>query len=115
MRDRARIAHWHDAALTASNADRPVVFINAPWQSHRAAACDALLPIVVSSLRCHVLLRGTRTTTLPTCPSIALDDRSYDPHDLPARHSSDTRPKRAGTHLFDEACAKRGTGAAGNL
>jgi len=42
MRERVRIAHRHDAALTASNADPTALSIKSPLQSHRAAACDAL-------------------------------------------------------------------------
>lgn len=42
-----------------------------PPVSHRAAACDVSLPMVVSSLWSHVLLPRTNTTTLATCPSIA--------------------------------------------
>lgn len=83
-----------------------------PLQGHRAAACDALLPIVVSSLRGDALLRSTRTTTLLTCLSAVLHGRPRHAHDLPARQPTDTRPKRAGTHLIDEACAKRGACAA---
>jgi hypothetical protein len=88
MRDRARIVHRHDATLTASNADpSPALCIKSPLQSHRAAACDALLSLVVSSLM-RALLRFTRPTTPPACPSIALDDRSRRPHDRPARQAS---------------------------
>lgn len=51
MRDRARIVHRHDATLTASNADpSPALCIKSPLQSHRAAACDALLSLFVSFL-----------------------------------------------------------------
>ena len=47
---RVRIAHRHDAVLTASSADPASLCIKSPLQSHRAAAGDALLSIVVSSL-----------------------------------------------------------------
>jgi hypothetical protein len=56
---RVRIAHRHDAVLTASSADPACLFIKSPLQNHRAAACDALLSMVVSSLL-RALLRPTR-------------------------------------------------------
>jgi hypothetical protein len=81
MRERVRIAHRHDAVLTASSADPACLFIKSPLQSHRAAACDALLSMVVSSLfACPVTTYETMTP--PPCPSIALDDRSRRPHHL---------------------------------
>ena len=78
---RVRIAHRHDAVLTASSADPACLFIKSPLQSHRAAACDALLSMVVSSL-CACPVTTYETMTPPTCPSIALDDRSRRPHHL---------------------------------
>jgi hypothetical protein len=63
MRERVRIAHRHDAVLTASSADPACLFIKSPLQSHRAAACDALLSMVVSSLcACPVTTYETHDT-----------------------------------------------------
>lgn len=59
------------------------------------------------------LVTRTNTTTLATCP-LDRASRSIVAHTVPARHPSDARPKRAGTHLVDEVCAKRGSCAARN-
>jgi hypothetical protein len=67
---RVRIADRHDAVLTASSADPACLFMKSPLQNHRAAACDALLSMVVSSL-CACPVTTYETMTPPPCPLIA--------------------------------------------
>src|ERR1043166_595353 len=102
-----RIAHRHDAAVIAWNADPVALLIKSPLQSRHSAICGALLSLVVVPL--CALLRETKIhdTTIAPRPFPA------DARRLRARQPSDGRLKQTGAHLVDEVL-RRGVRVARN-
>jgi hypothetical protein len=105
MRDCVRIAPRHDAAMTASNAERRFApSIQAPCQSscRRYDVSFTYGCLIPSEPRYH----ARDTTTLATCPSTARSRSILPPRFFPRTILRTPGLKRAGTHLVDEACCE---------